>query len=85
METEIKQKFNILRERFDKINNFDINALHENLEKLENELQTPAVWADKKRASELGAKVRDIKDNLEFVSKWSGILDDCQTAFELGD
>lgn len=85
METEIKQKYNILSERFDKINNFDIDALKKDLENLENELQTPAVWADKKRASELGSKVRDIKDNLEFVTKWSGILEDCKTALELDD
>ncbi len=85
MDTEIKQKFNILRERFEKINNFDTCDMQNELEKLENELQTPAVWADKKRATELGAQVREIKDNLEFIAKWSSVLDDCKTALELGD
>ena len=85
MDVEIKQKFNILKGRFEKINNFDISALKKELEDLENELQTPEIWSNQKKASELGSKVRDIKDNLEFVTKWQGILDDCQTAFELED
>ena len=85
MDIEIKQQYNNLKNRFEKINTFDIDALNKELTDLENELQTPEVWANQKKASELGAKVRDIKDNLEFVNKWQGVLDDCETAFELGD
>ena len=36
------------------------------LNKLEAEIQKPDVWADQKKASDLGAKSRSIKDNLEF-------------------
>lgn len=85
MEIEIKQKFNNLKTRFLKVNNFDITSMQKELNNLENELQTPAVWSDQKKASELGSKIRDIKDNIEFVTKWQNVLDDCQTAFELGD
>lgn len=85
MDTEIKQQYNNLKNRFEKINTFDIDKLNKELSDLEAELQTPEVWSNQKKASELGAKVRDIKDNLEFITKWQGVLDDCETAFELGD
>ena len=85
MEVETKQKFNTLKNRFAKINNFDTASMQKELNDLEAELQTPEVWADQKKASELGSKVRDIKDNLEFVTKWQNLLNDCETAFELGD
>ena len=85
MDIEIKQQYNNLKNRFEKINIFDIDKLNKELSDLEAELQTPEVWSNQKKASELGAKVRDIKDNLEFINKWQGVLDDCETAFELGD
>lgn len=85
MDIETKQKFNTLKSRFEKINNFDINSLQKELSDLESELQTPEVWSNQKKASELGSKVRDIKDNLEFISKWQNVLTDCETAFELDD
>ena len=85
METEIKQKFNTLKERFEKINNFDENELKSELENLETQLQTPEIWSNQKKASELGTKIREIKDNIEFVTKWQNVLNDCQTAIELED
>lgn len=85
MDIETKQKFNTLKSRFEKINIFDINSLQKELTDLEAELQTPEVWSNQKKASELGTKVRDIKDNLEFVTKWQNALADCETAFELDD
>ena len=85
MDIETKQKFNILKSRFEKLNTFDKKVLANEVEKLEAGLQSPEIWADQKKASELGAKIRDIKDNLEFVNKWQGVIDDCETAFELAD
>lgn len=85
MEIETKQKFNALKSRFDKINNFDTNSLKKELSDLETQLQTPEIWSDQKKASEIGSQVRDIKDNLEFVEKWQNFITDCETAFELGD
>lgn len=85
MDIEIKQQYNNLKIRFEKINTFDLETLNKELSDLESELQTPEVWGNQKKASELGAKVRDIKDNLEFINKWKTVLDDCETAFELGD
>lgn len=48
-------------------------------------MQSPEIWANQKKASELGSKIRDIKDNLEFTEKWQGVIDDAETALEIGD
>ena len=53
--------------------------------KLETELQSPAVWNNKKKASSLGSKVRDIKDNIVFIEKYQAVLDDTSVALELDD
>ena len=43
------------------------------------------MWADQKKASDLGAQVRSIKDNLEFLDKWQNVLDDSEVALDIGD
>ena len=48
-------------------------------------MQSPEIWQDQKRASELGAKIRDIKDNLEFLNNCCNLLGDAETAIEIGD
>lgn len=48
-------------------------------------MQSPEIWGNQKKASELGAKIRDIKDNLEFTEKWQGVIEDAETALEIGD
>ena len=48
-------------------------------------MQSPEIWSNQKKASELGSKIRDIKDNLEFLEKWQGVIDDAETALEIGD
>lgn len=85
MNIEIKQLYTNLKDRFDKINNFDISNLQKEVETIENQLQSPQVWSDQKKASELGSKIRELKDNIEFITKWQSVLEDCETAFELDD
>ena len=85
MDIETKQQYSSLKERFNKINTFDTAALDKEVANLEEQLQSPEIWADQKKASELGAKIRDIKDNLEFINKWQSVLEDVQTAIEIGD
>ena len=85
MDTELKQQFNALKTRFDKINTFDTEALQKKLTELENKMQTPEIWGDQKKASELGSQIRDIKDNLEFVNKWQTALDDTEVALDIQD
>ena len=48
-------------------------------------MQKPEIWANQKKASELGTQIRDIKDNLEFLEKWQGVVDDVETALEIAD
>lgn len=48
-------------------------------------MQKPEIWADQKKASELGSQIRDIKDNLEFLEKWQCVIDDTETALEIAD
>lgn len=48
-------------------------------------MQKPEIWADQIKASELGSQIRDIKDNLEFLEKWQGVIDDTETALEIAD
>lgn len=55
------------------------------MQKLEDEMQKPEIWADQKKASELGSQIRDIKDNLVFLEKWQGVIDDTETALEIAD
>ena len=85
MDIELKQHYNALKTRFEKINNFDIDALQIELSSLEEQMQTPEIWGDQKKASQLGSQIRDIKDNLEFLTKWQGILDDTSIALEIQD
>ena len=48
-------------------------------------MQTPEVWANQKKASELGAKIRNIKDNLDFADNCVSVFEDALTALEIGD
>lgn len=85
MDIELKQQFNTLKTKFEKINTFDSEALHKELSELENKMQTPEIWGDQKKASQLGSQIRDIKDNLEFVNKWQTVLDDTEVALDIQD
>ncbi len=85
MDTELKQQFNTLKTRFNKINTFDTEALQQELTELEDKMQTPEIWGDQKKASQLGSQIRDIKDNLEFVNKWQTVLDDTEVALDIQD
>ena len=48
-------------------------------------MQSPEIWSNQKKASELGSQIRDIKDNLVFLNKWQGVIEDIETAIEIGD
>ena len=84
MDIELKQKFTELKSRVEKV---DINPDKLNLElkKTEDELQSPEVWSDQKKASSLGVKVREIKDTLDLYNSWKTLLEDIETALELDD
>lgn len=48
-------------------------------------MQKPEIWANQKKASELGTQIHDVKDNLEFLKKWQDVIDDTETALEIAD
>lgn len=48
-------------------------------------MQTPEIWGNQKKASELGSRIREIKDNLEFIDNCVSTLEDSVTALEIGD
>ena len=55
------------------------------MQELEEEMQKPEIWANQKKASELGTQIHDVKDNLEFLKKWQDVIDDTETALEIAD
>ncbi len=59
--------------------------MRDDLGNLENEMQSPDVWADKNKASELGAKIRDLKEVLGFLNSWACAIDDANVALEIED
>ena len=73
-----------LKERVKK-NMIGSEDLASKLEELEVKLQSPDVWADQKLASEIGQQAREIKDKISLFESWGSILDDAQTAIEIGD
>ncbi len=85
MDLEIKQKLNELKSRFDKVKECLPSNLNEQLQNLETEMQSPEIWADQKKASQLGSQIREIKDNLEFLNKWQNVLNDAEVAIEIED
>ena len=48
-------------------------------------MQSPDVWADKNKSSELGAKIKDLKEVLGLLDSWAGVIDDANVALEIDD
>ena len=48
-------------------------------------MQSPDVWSDKNLSSKLGGEIKEIKDNLDMLKRWTGTLEDAETAFEIQD
>ncbi len=48
-------------------------------------MQAPDIWSDKSKVSSLGAEIKDIKENLDMLKRWTSVLDDAGTALEIRD
>lgn len=48
-------------------------------------MQSPEVWSDKNLSSKLGGEIKEIKDNLDMLKRWTSILDDAEAALEIQD
>ena len=59
--------------------------LAQDLQELEAKLQDPSVWANQKLAGEIGQQTREIKDKISLFEGWKSMLEDAQTAHEIGD
>ena len=73
-----------LKQRVEK-NTAGCESLTSELIELEAKLQNPSVWSDQKLATEIGQQVREIKDNISLFEGWKNIIEDAQTAQEIGD
>ena len=59
--------------------------MKEKLEALESQLDSPDIWANQKKASELGAEVRLLRDTLNLFSFWDECILNAETAYEIQD
>ena len=48
-------------------------------------MQNPDIWNDSAKVSKTGQEIKEIKENLENIQKWSQVLEDSETSIELGD
>ena len=64
---------------------FDAELLKTELSELEYRLQTPEVWSNQQLASELGQKVRELKDKIDMILYWDSTVSDAEAAYDIGD
>ena len=64
---------------------FDPNGLKTKLEDLDKQMQNPDIWSDKDLVSKIGAETKEIKENIERIDRWCGIIDDSDVALEIQD
>ncbi|MBR6722098.1 peptide chain release factor 2 [bacterium] len=86
METELKQELNLITPRLNNIKEcLDPDKLKVELAELENKMQDPNIWSDNSKVSKVGQEIKDKKEILSKLEKWSNIIDDCSVAIELSD
>ena len=64
---------------------FDLDKIHNELDKLEEQLQNPEVWSNQDIAAKLAQESKELKDILNQIQDWEAIIEDCKTAFEIND
>lgn len=48
-------------------------------------MQNPKVWSDKNKVSKIGAEIKEIKEKLDNLNRWTTFVEDAQAALELAD
>ena len=48
-------------------------------------MQDPNIWSDNSKVSKIGQEIKDKKEILSKLGKWSNIIEDCNVAIELSD
>lgn len=64
---------------------FDPEKIKQELTKLENQMQDPNIWTDTAKVTKIGQDIKEKKEILENLSKWSQTIEDAETSIELGD
>jgi len=64
---------------------FDPISIKKRLEELEKEMQNPEIWADSNKATIIGQEIKDKKETLDNIKRWSDTILDAETALELSD
>jgi len=48
-------------------------------------MQSPDIWTDKEKSSQLGGEIKELKENISLCTKWQTCIDDSNVAIEIGD
>lgn len=48
-------------------------------------MQAPDVWSDQDKVSKLGAEIKEVKENISVLDRWSSSVDDAGVALEIQD
>ena len=48
-------------------------------------MQKPDIWSDKSKVSKIGARIKEIKENLELLDAWNEKIEDAEVSLEVGD
>lgn len=48
-------------------------------------MQDPNIWSDNSKVSKIGQEIKDKKEIISKLEKWSNIIEDCNAAIELSD
>lgn len=48
-------------------------------------MDSPDIWSNQKKASEIGAEVRFLRDSLDMLASWDEKIENAETAYEIGD
>lgn len=64
---------------------FDPEKIKNELAVFEFKMQDPNIWTDTARVTKIGQEIKEKKEILENLSKWSQTIEDAETSIELGD
>lgn len=64
---------------------FDPEKIKNELAVFESKMQDPNIWTDTARVTKIGQEIKEKKEILENLSKWSQTIEDAETSIELGD
>lgn len=64
---------------------FDPKKIQQELSQLEEKMQDPNIWTDTAKVTKIGQDIKEKKEILEKLSKWSQTIEDSEASIELGD